>query len=352
MMAGGTGGHVFPALAVARRLRDEGVQVLWIGTRRGFEATAVPAAGFDIAWINVAGIRGKSWREWLLAPLQLLRALLQALQILRRFRPALVMGMGGYAAGPGGLAAWMLRRPLIIHEQNAAAGTTNRLLSRLATQVVEAYPDTFPASAKRHTLGNPVRAELIDLPAPAARGVAAGSPLRILVLGGSLGALALNRLVPAALARMSLGLQVTHQAGRTLEQAQAAYAQAGVSAKVVGFIDDMATALAQTDLLICRAGALTLAEVATVGVASVLVPLPHAIDDHQTRNAEHLVAAGAAVMAPEAGLDAERLAAILQDMLSDPSRLLAMAVAARACAKPQATEAIAALCRPYLQVAA
>ncbi len=353
VMAGGTGGHVFPALAVAEQLRAEGVQVLWMGTRRGFEAKAVPAAGIEMAWIDVGGVRGKGLLTLLAAPLQILRALLQAIAILRRFRPRLVLGMGGYAAGPGGLAAWLLRVPLIIHEQNAAAGTTNKLLSRVARHVLQAYPEVFHG-ARVATVGNPVRATLANLPAPAQRAVGSHQPVRVLVLGGSLGALALNRTLPAVLARLGERITVRHQAGRTLAAAQQAYAEAGGAAglELVEFIDDMADALGWADLLICRAGALTLAEVAAVGVASILVPFPHAIDDHQTRNAEHLVRAGAALLLPESQLSADTLNAAIEPLLAAPERLLRMAEAARRCARPQATADIAAYCRPYLEDAA
>ncbi len=350
VMAGGTGGHVFPALAVAKRLREEGVDVLWMGTRRGFEARAVPAAGFEMAWIDVAGVRGKGWQDRLLAPARILRALWQALRVIRAYRPRLVLGLGGYAAGPGGLAAWLLGVPLIIHEQNAAPGTTNRLLSRLARQVLQAYPNALGSGGKVATVGNPVREELAALPLPDERGVGTHRPLRILVLGGSLGALALNQILPPVLGAWAGRVQVRHQGGRTLEAARQAYAQTGLGGdlELVEFIDDMAAALSWADLLICRAGALTLAEVAAVGVASVLVPFPYAIDDHQTRNAEHLVRAGAAVLMPESEMRAGALPDVLKPLLEQPDVLLQMAQAARQCAHPQATGVIADFCRPYL----
>lgn len=352
VMAGGTGGHVFPALAVAKMLREQGVDVLWMGTRNGFEARAVPAAGFDIAWIDVAGVRGKGWRSIVMAPLRILRAVWQAHKIILRFKPRLVLGMGGYAAGPGGLAASMLRVPLVIHEQNAAPGTTNKLLSRLAAHVLQAYPEAFGASGRTITVGNPVRAELSGLPMPDERGAGTHAPLRILILGGSGGALSLNQTVPAALAGLTDRVLIRHQAGRTLAAAQQAWDGADVAnpqaVEVSEFIDDMAAALSWADLLICRAGALTLAEVAMVGVASILVPFPHAIDDHQTRNAEHLVNAGAAILLPETALNADTLRDQVEALLVDPSRLVTMAKAARQCAHPLATARIADVCRPYL----
>ena len=352
VMAGGTGGHVFPALAVAQVLRDQGVEVLWMGTRHGFEARAVPTAGFNIDWIDVAGVRGTGWRSLLLAPLRILRAVWQAQKIIRRFKPRLVLGMGGYAAGPGGLAASLLRVPLVIHEQNAAPGTTNKLLSRFAAQVLQAYPEAFGQSARSMTVGNPVRAELSALPTPQARGTGSHEPLRILILGGSGGALSLNQTVPAALASLGDRIEVRHQAGRTLASAQQAWAAADASCdqavQISAFIDDMGEALSWADLLICRSGALTLAEVAMVGVASILVPFPYAIDDHQTRNAEHLVNADAAILMPESRLSSELLRAQVEELLDDRPRLQAMAAAARDCAHPQACAQIADVCRTYL----
>ncbi len=350
VMAGGTGGHVFPALAVAQLLREEGVEVQWMGTRNGFEAKAVPAAGIDMVWIDVAGVRGKGLLTVLTAPLQILRAVWQAWTILRRCRPRLVLGMGGYAAGPGGLAAWLLRIPLVIHEQNAAAGTTNKLLSRFASQVLQAYPQAFGQAGQ--TVGNPVREALTRIPEPAARGLGTHPKPRILILGGSLGALSLNRTVPAALAGLMPQLEVRHQSGRTLATAQQAWLDGGdslpSSLQLQEFIEDMGEALAWADLLICRAGALTLAEVACVGVPSILVPFPHAIDDHQTRNAEVLVQAGAAQLLPESELSAEQLRTRVQALIAEPAQLQAMAQAARACGQPQATRLIADRCRPYL----
>ncbi|MGJ8668175.1 MAG: undecaprenyldiphospho-muramoylpentapeptide beta-N-acetylglucosaminyltransferase [Oceanococcus sp.] len=353
VMAGGTGGHVFPALAVAQMLREQGVDVLWMGTRNGFEAKAMPAAGIEMAWIDVAGVRGKGLTTLLAAPLQILRAVWQSIRILRRYQPRLVLGMGGYAAGPGGLAAWLLRIPLIIHEQNAAAGTTNRLLSRVATQVLQAYPEAFGARAM--TVGNPVRAALTQIAQPQQRGIARHEKPRILILGGSLGALSLNRTVPAALTGLMTQIEVRHQAGRTLATAQQAWLNSGAEMpaglELVEFIDDMAQALAWADLLICRAGALTLAEVACVGVASILVPFPHAIDDHQTRNAEHLVQAHAAILLPEAQLTAQSLKDAVQGLIDQPQRLRDMAAAARKCGQPNATQVIADQCRPHLGLA-
>jgi UDP-N-acetylglucosamine--N-acetylmuramyl-(pentapeptide) pyrophosphoryl-undecaprenol N-acetylglucosamine transferase len=346
VMAGGTGGHVFPALAVAERLRALGHEVVWIGTRAGLEARVVPARGLPIEWITIAGVRGKGLMTLLLAPLNLLRAVWQALAILRRRRPQAVIGLGGFVAGPGGLAAWLLRRPLLIHEQNAIAGLTNRLLAHLARRVLEAFPDTFPASARRLTVGNPVRPEITALPPPAQRLAKRDGRARLLVLGGSLGALALNRSVPQALALLppELRPEVRHQAGRTLAEAQKAYAAAGLDIQPEAFIEDMAAAYAWADLVICRAGALTVAELAAAGLPAVLIPFPYAVDDHQTANAQYLVSAGAARLIQERELTPQVLCDLLRPLLGDAALRLRMAEAARARAWPQACERIADEC--------
>jgi UDP-N-acetylglucosamine--N-acetylmuramyl-(pentapeptide) pyrophosphoryl-undecaprenol N-acetylglucosamine transferase len=345
IMAGGTGGHVFPALAIAARLRQRGVAVSWLGTRHGIEAELVPQAGYAIDWISVSGLRGRGLVGWLLAPARLALALLQALAALRRRRPAAVLGLGGFASGPGGVAAWLLAIPLLVHEQNAVPGLTNRLLARLASRVMEGFPGTFPPASGAFPTGNPVRPEIAALPPPEARLADRGGPLRLLVLGGSLGAAALNAAVPAAAARLPGRLDIRHQAGRAkFEATRAAYAEAGVAARVEPFIDDMAAAYRWADLVLCRAGALTVAELAAAGVGAVLVPFPHAVDDHQTANAGYLVAAGAAELLPQSELDGARLAARLEALAGDRPRLLAMALAARSVARPAATDLVAAHC--------
>ena len=355
IMAGGTGGHVFPALALARELRARQWRVVWLGTRRGLEAKLVPAEGIPIEWLSVGGLRGKGVAVWLGAPLRLLRALLQAVVVIRRNRPALVVGLGGFAAGPGGVAAWLLRRPLLIHEQNAVAGFTNRCLSHLARRVLAAFPGAFAPDVHAEVVGNPVRREILALAPPAQRFALHDRALRVLVLGGSQGAARLNAIVPFALAQAAgtARFDVRHQAGeRWLAHAQQSYATAGVSARLHAFIETMAEAYAWADLVICRAGALTISELCAAGVGAVLVPFAAATDDHQTRNAQLMVEAGAAVLIPEAALSAERLATTLA-MLCGPSasgvgngrgRLLAMAEAARALARPQATQALADAC--------
>ncbi|HSW13704.1 MAG TPA: undecaprenyldiphospho-muramoylpentapeptide beta-N-acetylglucosaminyltransferase [Solimonas sp.] len=342
IMAGGTGGHVYPALAVAQELRTRGHEVVWMGAPDSFESRVVPKNGIAMEFVRVSGLRGNGAAKLLQAPLLLLRALRDALAALRRQRPQLVLGMGGFAAGPGGVAAWLTRRPLLIHEQNAAAGMTNRLLACIATRVMEAFPNTFRSAL---TVGNPVRGGFAELPAPAQR-LAHDGPARVLVVGGSQGARALNELMPRALALLAPGErpQLRHQAGRTLETAQRCYAECGVSASIEAFIEDMPAAYGWADLVVCRAGASTVAEVAAAGCAALFVPFPAAVDDHQTRNGEYLVAAGAAKLVQERDLDPDRLAALLRSLLADRPALQRMGEAARAAAWTDATQRIVAEC--------
>lgn len=346
IMAGGTGGHVYPALAVAAELKSRGAEIVWMGTRTGLEARVVPEAGYPVEWIGVSGLRGKGWSTWLAAPWRLLRALAEALAAMRRTAPRVVLGMGGFASGPGGLAAWLLRRPLVIHEQNAVAGLTNKLLARLARSVLEAFPDTFPERRGARCVGNPVRAGILALPAPEERMAGRGGRVRLLVLGGSGGALAINTLVPAALAKLPEAQrpEVRHQAGRTLEAAQAAYREHGVDADLRAYIEDMADAYAWADLAVCRSGALTVSELAAAGLGALLIPYPFAVDDHQRVNGEYLTARGAADLFPQAELDAERLAERLESLCGDRERLRRMASAAREVSWPNATREIADTC--------
>ena len=354
IMAGGTGGHVIPALSVAQVLRSHGVKVEWLGTRAGIEARLVPAANIPMNWINITGLRGKSAATLLLAPFRLTAAVWQSMAVIRRLKPDAVLGMGGFASGPGGLAAWLLRKRLVIHEQNAVAGMTNRYLAKLAQAVAYAFAGAFPAGTNSILLGNPVRAEIEALPAPAQRRAArAGGGINVLVLGGSLGAKALNDVMPMALAKSQFAnqLSVWHQAGpRNIDTARAAYEQVEISAKadVKAFIDDMAAAYAWADLVVCRAGALTVAELAAAGVASVLVPFPHAVDDHQTLNAQALQRVGAALVCQQDDLNADMLATLFDQFVQDPERLLLMADAARTVAEPKTAERLAALCLPSL----
>jgi len=347
IMAGGTGGHVFPALALARLLREQSLPVIWLGTARGMESRVIPAEGIPIERLSVGGLRGKGVLTWVAAPFRLSLALVQALRVMWRYRPVVVVGLGGFVTGPGGLAAWLTRRPLVIHEQNAVAGFTNRVLAHLARQVLEAFPGSFGHDVHARAIGNPVRADISAVPPPAERFAGRGGPVRILVIGGSQGATRLNAVVPFALKRVagSLAFDVRHQAGeRWIDAGRASYAQAGVRADVRPFIEDMSEAYGWADLVICRAGALTVSELAAVGVAAILVPFPGSVDDHQAYNAQYLVRAGAAVVIPDRELSAERLAAELQRLCAGRGKLLAMAERARLLAKPRAADELAASC--------
>ena len=347
IMAGGTGGHVYPALAVANEIRQRSHDVVWLGTHRGLEARVVPAAGIDIEWISVSGLRGKGALTLIAAPFRLLFALFQSLRVVIRHRPAAVLGMGGFVSGPGGVAAWLLRRPLIVHEQNAVAGLTNRLLARLARVVLQAFPGSFSASSKVITTGNPVRRSIAEVPCPSERLARDSDGGRLLVLGGCLGARALNQLVPAALALLPSESRpdVRHQTGeRTADEARAAYTDAGVTVKLETFIEDMAEAYAWADVIVCRAGALTVAEVAAVGLPAVFVPFPFAVDDHQTANARLLADAGGAVVLQESDLTAERLADVLREWFADRDNLLERARKTRSQARPDALERITDIC--------
>lgn len=344
IMAGGTGGHVFPALACAREFQARGYKVHWLGTPRGIENELVPQAGFTLHLIDVTGLRGKGRLSLLKAPLMLVRALLQARRIVRQLKPVCVVGFGGYVTGPGGLAAALAKVPLIVHEQNAVAGTANRSLASFASRLCEAFPNTFPASSKRRTTGNPVRVELF-LETP--RQALAGRRARLLVLGGSLGAEPLNKLLPEALSQVPSDVRpdVFHQAGKKHDEITAErYRTAGVEAQVAPFIQDMAQAYSWADLVVCRAGALTISELAAAGLPSLLVPLPHAIDDHQSRNADYLALEGAAFVMPQATTGVAQMAARLKEVLMQPEQLNNMARTARRLAKPDATKTVVDIC--------
>jgi UDP-N-acetylglucosamine--N-acetylmuramyl-(pentapeptide) pyrophosphoryl-undecaprenol N-acetylglucosamine transferase len=346
-MAGGTGGHVYPALAVARALEAHDQEIVWLGTHRGLEARVVPAAGIDMEWISIKGLRRKSLLTWLLAPFQLAWALIQAIAVIWRRRPSAVLGMGGFVSGPGGLAAWLTGRPLVIHEQNAAAGLTNRLLARLARVVLQAFPGSFNSSV--------VREDIAAVAAPAARYGERQGALRLLVVGGSQGALALNLAVPAALALLPANERpvVRHQCGeRTFDKAQSAYAEHGVEVELLAFIEDMAAAYAWADLVVCRSGALTVAELCAVGLPALFVPFPGAVDDHQTANARPMADAGAAVIIDESMLSAQVLAEQLREWLSSRATLQVRAEKARGLAKPNALARITELCLQQAGIAA
>ncbi len=349
IMAGGTGGHVFPGLAVAAELKARQREVVWLGTQRGIEARVVPAQGIEIEWITIAGVRGRGLAAYVTAPFRIGGAVMQALAALRRRRPAAVLGMGGFVAAPGGVAAWLTRRPLIIHEQNSVAGSTNRWLAPLAKKIFASFPDTFPQWAREELVGNPVRRSIADAADDPRTRLAArrDARRRLFVIGGSQGARVLNRTLPAALAELppERRPEIWHQAGRVeAEATRAAYAAAGVEARVDEFVDDVAAAFRWADLVVARAGASTLAELAAVGVGAILVPLRSAIDDHQTMNARHHTAGGAGLAIAEGELTATALAQALEGCLADHGRLIAMAEAARRQARFDAAERIARAC--------
>ncbi|MDP1929176.1 MAG: undecaprenyldiphospho-muramoylpentapeptide beta-N-acetylglucosaminyltransferase [Thiobacillus sp.] len=349
VMAGGTGGHVYPALAVADALRARGWSVFWLGTRNGLEARVVPAAGIEMVWVSMGGVRGKGWLKKLLLPATLLLAFWQSLAAILKRRPDVVLGMGGYTAFPGGMMASLLGKPLVIHEQNSVGGLTNRVLACLAERVLTAFPQAFthghdkPLPCRRvatEWVGNPVRTDIATT-----RQTERSGALRLLVVGGSLGAQALNDLVPKALALLPIEKRpvVVHQSGRQhLDILRANYAAAGVDAEVRDYIEDMAAAYQSCDFAICRAGAMTVAELACAGVPAVLVPFPFAVDDHQTGNAEFLSDAGAAWLMQQKDLTADKLAALISGL--DREKLTAMADKARALAKPDATARVADIC--------
>jgi UDP-N-acetylglucosamine--N-acetylmuramyl-(pentapeptide) pyrophosphoryl-undecaprenol N-acetylglucosamine transferase len=344
ILAGGTGGHVFPGLAVAEQLRAQSIPVSWLGSRGGMESRLVPEHGLPFTGIAVQRLRGQGWRGWLGAPLNLLRAVYEAIGALRRLRPRAALALGGFAAGPGGLAAWLLRVPLVVHEQNRIPGLTNQLLMRLSRRRLFAFGGPQQERLGAEIVGNPVRQAILDLPLQDRPH--ASSERRLLVLGGSQGARYLNDRLPQALAGLDHGsLQIRHQAGaKHAETTARAYADAGVQAQVSPFIADMAQAYAWADLVICRSGALTVSELAAAGVGAVLVPFPFAVDDHQSANAQWLVEAGGAVVLQEAQTDVERLAEVLQALLSDSQKLAAMAAASRALAPVGAAERVAQAC--------
>lgn len=370
IMAGGTGGHVYPALAVAEYLRARGVSLFWLGTTRGIENRVVPQQGIELLTVRVSGVRGKGLRSKLAAPLKVLAAILQALYICIRRRPAAALGMGGFASGPGGIAAWLLRIPLLIHEQNRVAGTTNRILARFAVKIMQGFPGTFEARAGAVTTGNPVRRQIADLAArerDESRGQSkitpdrAGDPdsedftltptpprLNVLVLGGSQGARKLNRVAPPALDRLQrrMKLNVRHQCGeRHLAETQRVYDGLQLDqVRLDPFIDDMASAYEWADIAVCRAGALTIAELCAAGLAAILVPFPYAIDDHQTANARYLRDAGAALLLPEDELTETGLENLLWQLFSTGDRLSELARNSRSCAFPDAAQAVGALC--------
>ncbi|MGE5470307.1 MAG: undecaprenyldiphospho-muramoylpentapeptide beta-N-acetylglucosaminyltransferase [Bacteroidota bacterium] len=341
IMAGGTGGHIFPALAVAHKMRDAGWRVVWLGNPEGMEARLVPQHGFEMVWVKFAALRGKGVLRKLLLPFNLLRGFWQALRAIRQVQPNVVLGMGGYITFPGGMMAALLGKPLVVHEQNSVAGLANRVLAGVADRIVTGFPDVLNNGV---WAGNPVRPEIAAIAPPAERFAGRADALRLLVIGGSLGAQALNEKVPQGMSQLAADQlpQIVHQAGeKHIEALKANYAAVGVQAHCVSFIEDMAGAYEWADLVICRAGALTVAELAAAGVASILVPFPHAVDDHQTGNAKFLVNAGGAFLLPQTELTADAVALIRN---YSRGQLLEMAEKARSLAKPDATAEVANIC--------
>jgi UDP-N-acetylglucosamine--N-acetylmuramyl-(pentapeptide) pyrophosphoryl-undecaprenol N-acetylglucosamine transferase len=350
IMAGGTGGHVFPALAVATELTEQGHQVSWMGTESGIESTLVPKAGHPIHYINVKGLRGNGILGWLSAPFKLLKAVYEATQIIKQIKPDAVLGLGGFASGPGGVAAKLLAKPLLIHEQNAIPGMTNQLLAKVANKVMEGFNGSFATKYNAEWVGNPVRAEIESIVEPKLRFAQRSDELKLLVLGGSLGARALNSVIPEAIAKLPRQSRpvITHQCGkRHLDDCQQAYVDADVDAEVVSFIDDMATVYAEADIVICRSGALTVAELAAAGLGSILVPYPYAVDDHQTKNAQILAVAGAGKVIDEKQLTVARLVDELSTLISKREQLTQMAIAARSQAKLGTAKTISNYCLEY-----
>jgi len=357
IMAGGTGGHVFPALAVAQELIEKGWQVSWLGTQKGLESRVIPEQGIEIDWLSVAGVRGKGWLSKITAVLLLIKACIQALKILRQRKPDVVLGMGGFVAGPGGLMAKLLGIPLVIHEQNRVPGTTNRLLARMANQVLEAFPGSFNKKVNAKFTGNPLRKQfgricslqIATLPpslavVDSAERREAHQGINILVVGGSQGAQVLNEVVPDALAALRIDemVQIKHQTGAAMqEQVKSRYKELGVNAEVQAFIEDMVSAYQWADLVICRSGAMTVSEVAAAGVPAIFIPLPNAIDDHQTANARYLTDAGAGLLLMQKDLNAATLVEHITKVLK---QLDVMSKTAKEYARLDATEIVAGVC--------
>lgn len=344
IMAGGTGGHVYPALATARELQKRGCEVQWLGTSRGIEARVVPENNIKLNLLTITGIRGKGASTLVSAPFKIIRSILEAKEIIKEFTPNVILGMGGYVSGPGGVAAKLLGIPLVIHEQNARAGTTNKLLAKIAKRVLVAFPNALP---KGVCIGNPVRDDILAIEAPEQRFNDRSGPIRLLVLGGSLGAQAINKLVPEALATPELqnSFEVIHQTGpKNFDDTQSLYNSLGVSGQVLPYIEDVAEKLAWADFVVCRSGALTVAELSIAGVGAILIPFPYAIDDHQTANAEWLAGHGAGYVKQQAQLTADELKGLLQNVATDREKLLTMAKSARAAALPEATKLCADAC--------
>jgi len=358
IMAGGTGGHIFPGLAVAEQLKSEGWTIHWLGTADRMEADIVPAHGFEISFISISGLRHKNLLTWLKLPFKLINSLLQALAVIRKIKPDAVLGMGGYASAPGGLAAWLMKKPLVVHEQNAAAGLTNRLLARIATKVCCAFPHAFAVGVDAQVVGNPLRASISAQVGQKNNDEAViKTTHNILVVGGSLGAQVLNQIVPQSFAQLcktnrgddDLLFNLWHQTGKGKQQDVInAYNQQNLlddQVRVTEFIDDIASAYRWADVVICRAGALTVSELAMAATPAIFVPLPHAVDDHQTKNAQYLVSQGGAILIKQKDLTSDGLAKKLTELFSEPQILQNMAQAALAAADVDATRKVADICQ-------
>jgi len=348
IMAGGTGGHVFPGLAVAAYFQRQGVEVHWLGTATGLEAKLVPQANLPLHLIQVTGLRGKGLKTLLLAPYKLVNAVVQAAKVIKELQPNVVIGMGGFASGPGGVAAWLLGYPLVIHEQNAKPGLTNRILARISHRVLTGFPTAFLPQRKVIPVGNPVRDEIIQVSKPCKRLLSRGKPFRLLVLGGSLGAQGINHVVPAALAKLSPQErpEIMHQTGeKHYQDAVNAYQTAGLTANIQPFITDMAAAYNWADMVLCRAGALTVAELCAVGLGAIFVPYPHAADDHQTANAKYMVENKAAICVQQKELTETKLADIVRRFTDSPDERFVMAQAAFQLRKDNVAQRIFQICQ-------
>lgn len=350
IMAGGTGGHIFPGIAVAQALQEKGWQVHWLGTSDRMEAGIVPAHGFDISFINIAGVRNKSWSELVKAPFKIMQSVIQSCKIIRKVQPDVVLGMGGYASAPGGVAAWLMSKPLVLHEQNAVAGMTNRYLAKMASSVLAAFPGSFASHKKAMVVGNPLRRDIVELEPSIPE--QASETKKVLVVGGSLGAKILNDTVPQSLAQIKVqNIQVWHQSGKGhLSAVEQAYEKSELpieNFKVTEFIDDMAEAYQWADVVICRAGALTVSELAMAATPAIFVPLPHAVDDHQTKNAMYLVDRGAAKLLPQKDLTSTQLAQMLNSLFISDKVIESMSKAAHDAAHADATIKVADICAGF-----
>lgn len=344
VMAGGTGGHVFPALAVAQRLLEKGTQVIWLGTQKGLEASVIPANNIDIEWISVEGLRGKGLLSWVLAPVKLLRAIVQSIIVIRRVQPDCVLGMGGFVAGPGGLATRLMGKPLVIHEQNAVAGLTNKYLAKIATRVLTGFEHVADLPSNAEWVGNPVRSDITTQ-----RACESDQNINVLVVGGSQGAFSFNQKLAKVFIEIKQPINIWHQSGKgNSKQVTTSYAQQKVEVKVTEFIEDMAAAYQWADLLICRAGAMTIAECCAAKVPALLIPFPFSAGDHQIRNAETMVSVGAAKMLSNDMIDKPEMVQILSSLLEQKVRLREMGNKAYALHKPNALQSVVDVCEEYL----